>query len=129
MGNVGGVLTGLYGLVKALVTWDGALARESAVNLFGASVMLRSGSTGGLAHPSASSIRTPDPGTKNHNAFVNHDAAMRDGRWLDSAAHFQLVHDMWVGPGREMGPWGQAYRAYATVGLGTWGAILKGFGQ
>lgn len=115
-GNLGGVLGSLYGIAKGLLTWKPPLIKSNALNLFGSLVMVRSGSTNGLAHPGGL-IHTADPGTKIHNAGFNHDARMARGEWLSSDVHFQYIRDAWAGRGREMGPWGQAYRAYATVGL------------
>ena len=129
MGNLGGILVSLYGLAKGIVTLDGPLIRASAINLFGASVMVRSGSTNGLGHAAPGAIRTPNPGSKNHNAAADHDAAMARGEWFNSSAHFQYIRDAWTGPGREMGPWGQAYRIYSTVGLGIIGAGLAATGR
>ena len=129
MGNIGGIISSIYGLVKGIVTFDGPLIRASAINLVGASIMVRSGSTNGLGHGGSGAMQIPSPGTKIHNAATNHDAAMAKGEWFNSDAHYQYIRDAWTGPGRAMGPWGQAYRAYATVGLGIAGLGLATIGK
>jgi RHS repeat-associated protein len=119
-GNLGGILGSLWGIGEGLLTWEPFMMKSNAWNLFGASTMLRSGSTNGLAHPGGL-IRTADPQSKTHFAAYDHDIRMERGELLSSDAHFQYIRDAWGGQGREMGPWGQAYRIYATIGLGTWG--------
>ncbi len=131
IGNIGGILRGLGGMAWGAVTGNGALFKASAWNLFGSAVMLRSGPTNGLAHPAPGAIQTRAPSTPNHRAAVNHDrnVSPANGGFLQSAPHFQYVRDAWSGPGQFMGPWGQAYRIYATVGLGIAGAGLWVAGQ
>jgi hypothetical protein len=69
------------------------------------------------------------PGTKIHHAAGPHDRAMGDKRWFESEPHLEYARNAFHGQGREMGPWGQAYRLYASGGLGLWGTALKVAGR
>jgi hypothetical protein len=119
VGTPYGILNGLYGIGKGIVTGNpGAIGRGFA-NLGAAVTMLRSGSASGLLHPGKGAALTPDTGTKLNNASLWHDGQRNLA--ASSAAQFGWIQRAWAGPGTELGPWGQVYRLYGTVGFGNIG--------
>jgi hypothetical protein len=84
--------------------------------------MLRSGSTSGVLHGRGTSI-TGATGTKLDIAGFNHDGYRFRDMATNSSIQFGWIRDAWAGPGTELGPWGQAYRLYGTLGFGTIGVL------
>ncbi len=120
VGTPEGILRGLYGIGRGLVTADLGALGGGFVNVGAAAIMIRSGSASGLLHPGKGAALTPDTGTKLNNASLWHDGQRNLA--TSSAAQFGWIQRAWFGPGTELGPWGQAYRIYGTVGFGIIGA-------
>jgi RHS repeat-associated protein len=119
VGTLWGIGKGLFQIGKGIVTGDLATIGRGFANL-GATLMLRSGSASGLLHPGKGRAMTPATGTRLDNASLWHDGVQNLA--TDSAPQFEWIRRAWAGPGSELGPWGQVYRVYGTVGFGLIGA-------
>ncbi len=119
VGTLYGIGKGIYQIGKGILTGSLQTIGAGFANL-GATLMFRSGSASGLLHPGKGGAITPGTGTKLDNASVWHDG--QSNLATSSAAQFGWIKRAWTGRGAELGPWGQIYRIYGTVGF----AIIGG---
>ena len=120
VGTPYGILKGMYGIGEGIVTANLRTIGRGFADIGAAAVMLRSGSASGLLHPGTGRSLTPNTGTKLDGASRWHDG--QENLMTNSAAQFGWIERAWTGSGTELGPWGQAYRIYGTVGFGIVGA-------
>jgi hypothetical protein len=118
VGTPYGVLRGLYGMGKGVVTGDLGTIGDGFKSL-GSAAMPRAGSHSGLGWPGTPKNVgiTPGTGTKLNNASIWHDN-FTSANGFGSRAQSGWIQRAWTGPGVELGIYGQAYRVLGTVGFG-----------
>ena len=120
VGTAYGIARGLYGMGKGIVTGSFGTFARGVGDTLSAAVMLRSGSASGLGWPGRGGQVTPHTGTRLNGASRWHDG--QSNLTQSASPQFGWIQRAWTGSGVEMGPWGQAYRLYGTVGFGILGA-------
>ena len=128
VGTPFGILKGLYGIGKGVVTGDLGTIGDGFKSL-GSVAMPRAGSHSGLGWPGTPGNAgiTPGTGTKLNNASIWHDK-FTTTNGFGSNAQFGWIQRAWAGPGVEPGIYGQAYRVLGTVGFGLIGGIQAAAG-